>query len=104
MSKCILWIEDEIYRIESLINVLREENIKVVAADTKKKWEEELRKKADYYDLVILDIGLTENPALEAYEEWSHIGEKLLVSIKKQWPKVPVVVLSGTLTSDDGKG
>lgn len=104
MSKRVLWIEDEIYLIGDLADVLREEDIKVITADTEQKWEEELGKRAGYYDLVILDIALSERPASEPIEDWSRRGKELLIRIKRIWPKVPVVVLSGMLTPDEIKG
>jgi DNA-binding response OmpR family regulator len=103
VKRRVLWIEDEIYRIKDLAEELEEEKITVIIVDTKEKWEEELKKKAGHYDLVILDIALPEIPALEPIEEWSRRGMGLLERIKCQWPEVPIVVLSGMLTPDDIK-
>ena len=96
MKKRILWIEDEIYRIDHLVDVLEENNLEVITASVEGEWEKQLRKTNSKIDLVILDIMLpkTDSSNNEKPSAWRKRGELLLARIRKNWPDVPVIIFT----------
>jgi two-component system cell cycle response regulator DivK len=96
MKKRILWIEDEIYRIDHLVDVLEENNLEVTTASVESEWEAQLKKPDSYFDLVILDIMLprSESANNENPSAWRRRGELLLAIIRKNWPGVPVIIFT----------
>lgn len=96
MSKRILWIEDEYYKFNYLSNGMKDKGIEVTPAIKEEEWNKWLRKKAGYFDIVILDIMLPKGIKFEdeKSEIWRKRGEKLLVEMKKKWPNIPVIIFT----------
>ncbi|WP_022853836.1 sigma-54-dependent transcriptional regulator [Thermodesulfatator atlanticus] len=82
MNEKILVIDDEESILASLADILEDEGYQVITAKTAQNGLEEIKK--DTPDLLILDVWL---PDLD--------GLKLLKSLRKDYPELPVIVISG---------
>ena len=80
----VLIIDDEIDISESISAILQEEGLKCATASNSVDAIESINKMS--YELIILDVWLNE----EDYD-----GIKLLKLIKKNYPKIPVIIISG---------
>lgn len=103
MCRRILWVEDEEYYMEELIKYLKNEEIEVVIANTNKKWKDEIKKVAGYYDLVILDIKLIkfQEDETESFEQYRRKGEEILKILKTTWSSTPVLIFTAKIGAKD---
>lgn len=100
----VLWLEDEIDKIEAFLDRLHMDEITVIHTDTANNFIAELNKNLDYYDAVILDVmgivnSLEEKPTSKAFS----VAHKAVLSLKHK-KNIPFFVLSAQLTKDENQG
>jgi hypothetical protein len=100
----ILWLEDEIDKIEAFLDRLYEAGINVTHKDTANNFIAELTANIDLYDAVILDVmgvvnSFDEKPSSKAFS----VAHSSILSIKHK-KTIPFFVLSAQLTKDENQG
>lgn len=100
----VLWLEDEINKIEAFLDRLYLDEISVTHVDTANNFIAELNKNLDDYDAVILDVmgvvnSLDEMPTSKAFS----VAHKEVLGLKHK-KIVPYFVLSAQLTKDENQG
>jgi hypothetical protein len=100
----VLWLEDEINKIEAFLDRLYMDGISVTHKDTANNFIAELNKNLDDYDAVILDVmgvvnSLEEKPTSKAFS----VAHKEVLGLKHK-KDVPFFVLSAQLTKDENQG
>ena len=100
MTKKILWIEDEIWKIGELTYGLKQKGIEIKEVQEEKKWNIEILRKEGYYNIVVLDIILQKGRGYidDIQEDMRNRGKKLLKEIRTKWPNTPIIVLTGLRT------
>jgi hypothetical protein len=100
----VLWLEDELEKIEAFLDRAYMAGIEVTHKDTANNFIAELNGKIDHYDAVILDVmgvvdSLSEKPSSSAFK--AAYDSILALKYKKQ---IPFFVLSAQLTKDENQG
>ena len=100
----VLWLEDEINKIEAFLDRLYLDEISVTHVDTANNFIAELNTNLDDYDAVILDVmgvvnSLDEKPTSKAFS----VAHKEVLGLKHK-KIVPYFVLSAQLTKDENQG
>jgi hypothetical protein len=100
----VLWLEDEINKIEAFLDRLYMDGISVTHKDTANNFIAELNKNLDDYDAVILDVmgvvnSLEEKPTSKAFS----VAHEEVLGLKHK-KNVPFFVLSAQLTKDENQG
>ncbi len=100
----VLWLEDEINKIEAFLDRLYLNGISVTHIDTANNFIAELNKNLDDYDAVILDVmgvvnSLDEKPTSKAFS----VAHNEILGLKHK-KIIPFFVLSAQLTKDENQG
>jgi hypothetical protein len=100
----VLWLEDEIEKIEAFLDRAYMADIEVTHKDSANNFIAELNGKIDHYDAVILDFmgvvdSLSEKPSSSAFK--AAYDSIVALKYKKQ---IPFFVLSAQLTKDENQG
>lgn len=100
----VLWLEDEIEKIEAFLDRAYMAGIEVTHKDSANNFIAELNGKIDHYDAVILDVmgvvdSLSEKPSSSAFK--AVYDAIIALRHRKQ---IPFFVLSAQLTKDENQG
>lgn len=100
----ILWLEDEIDKIEAFLDRMYLNDIELIHCQTANDFIVELNKNTNNYDAVILDVmgvenSLEEKPSSKAFR----IAHEAIMALKYK-KLVPFFVLSAQLTKDENQG
>lgn len=100
----VLWLEDEIDKIEAFLDRGFMAGIEIVHKDTANNFILELNGKIDHYDAVILDVmgvvdSLSEKPSSKAFKQ----AYDAIIALKHR-KQIPFFVLSAQLTKDENQG
>lgn len=100
----ILWLEDEIGKIEAFLDRTYMDGISVAHKDTANNFIAELSANLNNYDAVILDVmgvvdSLEEKPSSKAFST----AHQAVLSLKHK-KNIPYFVLSAQLTKDENQG
>jgi DNA-binding response OmpR family regulator len=91
-KKQILWVEDDFYRLESMIYPFRNSEYKFIIAFTAKEAIELIKEQS--FNLIILDILI---PSGEKNNQKNYVfyqGQQLLKEIRELRKSIPIIVFS----------
>jgi CheY-like chemotaxis protein len=95
MAKRVLFIDDDVKRIESHIEMMRIEGYDVEIQRSSQKGLEEFRTHKDNYDIIILDIMMPRGEFTQEETKYGRItGLVLLEKLREMSKDIPIIVLT----------
>ena len=101
--KTILWIDDDIYSIYNMIELLKDEGFNVISINNIDEAIEKLDELQNKIDIVILDIMMPPGKTFSTIESKGGFASGLALAryIKKEIPHLPIICFSGAADTED---